>query len=100
MLKCVEMPELEVRVRTFIPTSKYQGHVSCHSWSEDGWKQQRLAFSQPYGIPYTEYVECKRLELWAIESYKCKMIVCQDIPGRALLSAVALQDSFRFSQVC
>jgi hypothetical protein len=57
-----------------------------------------LVFTEPYAIPYTEYVDCRQLELWARESYKYKMLGSLGVAGRALLAMVALQDAMNMSQ--
>lgn len=93
------MPKLELRVRRFDPSPTYDPVVSCCWWTEGGWIPEPPVETQPYAIPYTQYVECSRLEMWARESYKFKLHSTKGASGRALLSAVGLQDPRYFEDV-
>lgn len=98
-MKATDMPEFKIHVRKFKPTATWSGTVAYAGWHDGRWKRMPLVFTEPYGIPYTEYVDCQRLEIWGRESYKQKMMRNGDVAGRALLSAIALQDPLNFSQV-
>ena len=59
------MPKLEVRVRSFEPSTTYDPVVTTNWWSEEGWIPEPPVETLPYAIPYTQYIECPRLEIWA-----------------------------------
>jgi hypothetical protein len=93
VLPCQSMPNLELRVRAFQPSRVFQPDVYMMSFDDDhGWISYPPVRTTPYAIPYTHYVESGRLELWARESYLCKLRRTQHKPGRALLAVVGLQD--------
>jgi hypothetical protein len=57
-----------------------------------GWVPNLPVKTMPLAIPYTQYMECGRLQLWVEESYRWKLSRNRNRPGRALLSSIMLQD--------
>jgi hypothetical protein len=87
------IPNLELRVREFRPSKAFQPVVIARTFDDDhGWIPKPPVRTKPFAIPYTHYVECGRLELWARESYMWKLRLTQHRPGRSLLAFVGLQD--------
>jgi hypothetical protein len=87
------MPNLELRIRKFVPSKSFEP-TSRKSTFDDrfGWIKCPSVQTAPFAIPYTQYVECGRLEWWARESYRYKLLGARNKPGRSLLSTVGLQD--------
>jgi hypothetical protein len=87
------IPSLELRVREFQPSKAFKPDVIASVYDDDhGWMPNPPVRTKPFAIPYTHYVECGRLEVWAKESYRWKLRWTQHRPGRSLLAFVGLQD--------
>lgn len=87
------IPSLELRVREFQPSKAFKPNVFRSVYDDDhGWMPNPPVRTKPFAIPYTHYVECGRLEVWAKESYRWKLRRTQHHPGRSLLAFVGLQD--------
>jgi hypothetical protein len=87
------IPSLELRVREFQPSKAFKPDVIASVYDDDhGWIPNPPVRTKPFAIPYTHYVECGRLEIWAKESYRWKLRWTQHRPGRSLLAFVGLQD--------
>ena len=91
---------LELRVRRFRPSVGFQENSYAKVFDDyKGWIQQDVVRTHPYAIPFTQYVEMGRLELWARESLRQKFEHVKWEPGRALLASIGLQDYTRLKHV-
>jgi hypothetical protein len=69
-----EIASLELRVREFKPSVQFQPYIYSRSFDDKlGLLPSRTVRTRPYAIPYTHYVECGRLEMWARESLRWKL---------------------------
>jgi hypothetical protein len=95
-----ESPNLELRVREFRPSEQFQPYISSRVFVDMiGLLPPRTFRTRPYAIPYTHYVECGRLEMWARASLRWKLEQNKDRPGRTLLSTLSLQGQEVFANV-
>ncbi|PMD29607.1 hypothetical protein L207DRAFT_538785 [Hyaloscypha variabilis F] len=86
------IPNLELRVRGFRPSSSFDPYTSWSSFDDQlGLLPSRTACTRPYAIPYTDYVECGKLEMWAKESLRWKLERYKNSAGRSLLSTLGLE---------
>lgn len=82
-LRDCTMPKLEISVRRFDPSPAYDPVVRCCWWTEGGWIPEPPVETMPYAIPYTQYVECPRLEMW-LERATCSSFTRTSGPLDAL----------------
>jgi hypothetical protein len=94
------IPNLELRVREFKPSSSFDPYTSWSTFHDQlGWLPSRTACTRPYAIPYTDYVGCGKLEIWAKESLRWKLERYKNSAGRSLLSTLGREGKKVFRNV-
>ncbi|KAN0099901.1 hypothetical protein V8E51_013676 [Hyaloscypha variabilis] len=87
-----DISNLELRVREFRPSSSFDPYTSWSSFDDQlGLLPSRTVCTRPYAIPYTDYVACGKLEIWAKESLRWKLKRYKNNAGRSLLSTLGLE---------